>query len=110
MKVVINKCIGGFGLGRKGFERLIELGYKPDEHEMKRYRERFPDHPELQSFYPDVERDDPRLIRVVEELGDEANSCSSKLKVVEIPDDVKWHIHEDETGVEWIDEKHRSWS
>lgn len=33
-------------------------------------------------------RDDPVLVEVVEELGDQANTPYSNLKVVEIPDDV----------------------
>ena len=35
-------------------------------------------------------RDDPNVVKVIEELGIEANSRCSDLKVVEIPDDVEW--------------------
>lgn len=39
-------------------------------------------------------RDDPLLIQVIEELGEEANASHAKLKIVEIPDGVEWHIEE----------------
>ena len=48
-------------------------------------------------------RDDVKLIQAVEELKPEW------LKIVEIPDDVKWYIFQDEDGSETIEEVHRSW-
>lgn len=54
-------------------------------------------------------RNDPLLVQAVEELGAEANGCYAKLAVVEIPDDVKWYISEDDDGAELIEEKHRTW-
>jgi len=56
----------------------------------------------------DIERDDPRLIQIVEELGEDAAGYGAMLKIVEIPDDVDWEINEDD-GSEWIAEKHRTW-
>lgn len=62
-----------------------------------------------QVFYDyDLERFDPALVQVVEELGDKANGRHAELKVVEIPNDVKWTIKEYD-GVEWIAEVHRTW-
>jgi hypothetical protein len=55
-----------------------------------------------------IARDDVNLIRVVEELGEKANGRCAKLKIVEIPDDVKWCISEYD-GYESVDEVHRSW-
>jgi hypothetical protein len=84
MKIVINKCYGGFGLSEKALEYIgIENDYT-------------------------INRDDPRLIECVEKLGLEANSGYSELKIVEIPDDVEWIIQEYD-GIEWIAEKHRTW-
>lgn len=54
------------------------------------------------------ERTDLDLIKVVEELGDEANGRFSKLEIAEIPDDVNYDIEEYD-GMESIHEKHRSW-
>lgn len=56
-----------------------------------------------------VKRNDVTLIQVVKELGQEANGMCSKLKIVEIPDDVDWEIAKYD-GNEWVDEKHRTWS
>jgi hypothetical protein len=56
----------------------------------------------------DVERDDPYLVKVVQQLGSKANGRHSDLKVVEIPADVDWIIEEYD-GAEWIAEKHRTW-
>jgi hypothetical protein len=56
----------------------------------------------------DLERNDPILIRVVEEMGEEANDKYAELEIVEIPDDVEWQI-DDYDGYESIHEVHRSW-
>jgi len=53
-------------------------------------------------------RVDKDFIKVVEKLGDEVNTSVSKIKIVEIPDDVEWVIDEYD-GIETIHEKHRSW-
>lgn len=87
MKVVINTCYGCFGLSEKA---LKILGTEND-------------------IYFENNRTDPSLITVVEMLGDEANGLFSRLKVVEIPDDVEWLIN-DYDGIETIHEKHRIWS
>ena len=54
-------------------------------------------------------RDDPSLIRIVEELGADASGSCAELKIVEIPADVEWEISEYD-GNEWVSEKHRRWS
>jgi len=56
----------------------------------------------------DIKRDDPALVKTVEDLGEKANSMCSELKVVEIPDDVDWKITE-HSGWEQVEEKHRVW-
>jgi hypothetical protein len=57
----------------------------------------------------DLCRADPLLVQVVEELGEFADGRHAELKIVEIPDDVKWQIDEYD-GLEWVAEKHRTWS
>jgi hypothetical protein len=87
MKVVINDCYGGFGLSKKALDML---GLKSD------------------SIF-DRDRANPKLVEVVEKLGEEANGFCASLRVIEIPDDVKeWYIDEYD-GVETIHEKHRYW-
>lgn len=91
MKVVINRCFGGFSLSKKAYEFLgLEWnghGYKYRDYDL---------------------RTDPRLVECVETLGEEADGSLARLKVVEIPDDVEWEIC-DYDGVETIHEVHRSW-
>lgn len=57
-----------------------------------------------------IERTDPTLLRVIEELGSErASGKCATLKIVEIPDGVQWEIDEYD-GNETVREVHRSWS
>ena len=86
MKVVINRCFGGFGLSR---DALQALGYGDNE-------------------YPTIERNDPRLVAVVEKMGPASYGMCAALRVVEIPDDVDWQIDEYD-GLETIHEAHRVW-
>ena len=57
----------------------------------------------------DDKRDDPRLVKVAEKLGERANGGFAELKVVEIPDGIDWEIDEYD-GLETVEECHRSWS
>lgn len=82
MKVVINRDYGGYALSEIAKDLL---GIEHDN---------------------DIERDDPRLVEIVEKLGKEANTSYSNLLVVEIPDDMPFYIHEYD-GFEVIHEKHR---
>jgi hypothetical protein len=57
-----------------------------------------------------IERNDPVLIRVLEEIGpEEAGGFYTQVKIIEIPDDVDWYIDDDGYGREFVREKHRSW-
>ena len=147
MKIVINKCFGGFGLSDKAYEKLIEWGVP-----VKKYAEQEKD-PETGRYRPqplndgevifdreltpvgecklndiyheykgksrtstrywdtwiDGARTHPLIIRLVEELGDEANGFAASLKVIEVPDGVEWEISEYD-GNEHVAEKHRTWT
>ena len=91
-KIVINACHGGFGISAKAESKYRELAGITD--------------PDFHSLY--IPRDDEHLIAVVELMGTEANTRFSKLKIVEIPDDVNWCIEEYD-GSEWVAERHRTW-
>jgi hypothetical protein len=87
-KIVVNRCWGGFSLSEEACKMLgVESAYAYDA---------------------DEKRADPKLIEVVEKLGREADGRFAYLEVVEIPDGIKWHIH-DYDGSESIHENHRSW-
>jgi hypothetical protein len=93
MKIAINTCYGGFGLSE-----LALIEYKRRANVADHY-----------FFDYDIARDDPNLIDIVEEWGQAACSRYSDLRIVEIPDDVEWQIEEYD-GMEWVAEKHRTWS
>ncbi len=102
-KIVINTCYGGFGLSKMALESYahrkgLQLG---------KWNQTW-------GFYEDlscrsIERDDKDLVEIVEQLGSKANGSCADLKVVEIPDDVEWTVHEYD-GSEWVAEAHRTWS
>jgi hypothetical protein len=137
MKIVINKCFGGFSLSDKAIREYAKLkGIKLypeegkfgfityytvpkdervvwDEKKWNSYslqkKQEINDKLDKQTIYNrDIERNDPALVKVVEKLGDKANGEYAELKVVEIPDDIEYII-EDYDGKEWIAEKHQTW-
>ena len=56
----------------------------------------------------EIARDNVNLIAIVKKLGSRADGSCAKLKIVKIPDDVKWVIDEYD-GYESVEEDHRSW-
>lgn len=141
MKVVINRCYGGFGLSHEAILRYFEIKgitvYPEQDESYWRFRTYWLVKPEdrieskegeafyamsiedrraynkarsEQTMYPrDIERHDPVLVQVVEEMGDAADGDHAELAVVEIPDDVEYIIEEYD-GLEHIAEAHRTWS
>jgi len=132
VKLVINPKCGGFSLSRKAFLRLRAVGNKYALEEVD-YGEPYPDGSGVRqtmsdwmsskghavenseetnrrwdAFLRDIPRDDPDLIKAVEELGDEASGATASLKIIEIPDGVDWTIQEYD-GYEWVAERHRTW-
>jgi hypothetical protein len=99
-KIVINRCYGGFGLSLEAKNMYLELTK---------------DIPKPENFFAnqDIMRDDPILIAIIEKIGLQAAAGTfSKLKIIQIPDDVPsngWTIM-DYDGIEWVAEKHRTWS
>jgi hypothetical protein len=91
-KIVINDCFGGYGLSEAAVEEYKRMACIDD--------------PEFTD--QDIDRDDPYLVRLVEEWGDRAEDNFAQLKVVEVPAEVDWIIQEYD-GHEWIAEKHRTW-
>lgn len=138
MKIVVNRCFGGFGLSSAAMHRYAELKgltlYPERDSLLTTYWTCPPDQrPKILSgddwyrasveerrasneaynkahlYDRDLDRTDPTLVQVVEELGKAADGDFAKLRVVEIPDDVDWGIDEYD-GNESIHEKHRSWT
>ena len=110
--VVINSDYGGFGLSHEAIVKLFELkNWKLVKRDMVSgvtfyYKDSIEDH---NLFYEhDLCRDDPDLVQVVKKLGKRANGQYASLRIVTIPDEVKWHINEYD-GREHVAEDHRTW-
>ena len=137
MKVILNKCYGGFDVSQEAYElyakkKGIEIfTYKLEcVNDKPIYRKTdtgssiftitftkdFGDCIELsddnsKKYFLELRgshREDPVLIEVVEELGKRANSPFSKLVVVDIPDGMEYEI-DDYDGVETLHEKVKKW-
>jgi hypothetical protein len=68
IKIVYNACYGGFGLSHEAKMRYCEIKGIPE-----------------QTIYDgDIERTDPVLVQVVEELGDKANGEYAKLRIAKL--------------------------
>lgn len=118
MKVVINKCYGGFGLSHAAILRYAELKgivlyYDDDDYFINYYTIPAEHRTNKNHGYwyanSQIKRSDPELIQVIEELGVRANSQFADLSIVEIPDDIEYSINEYD-GIEWVAEAHRTWS
>ena len=93
-KIVINTGFGKFNLPKKALAEYNRQTYgfrEPVEYDWS------------------IDRDDPILVDMVEAMGLDTNGWLADLKVVEVPDGVKWHIQEYD-GAEWVAEDHRTWS
>jgi hypothetical protein len=94
-QIVINARHGGFGLSAEAMELYgafcRDAGLEPERYDSE------------------IPRDSQQLLSVIANLGDRASGPYARLKVVTIPDDVEWSIHEYD-GWEWVAEAHRTWS
>lgn len=114
-KVVVNACFGGFGLSDKAISRyselkginLVPISDTNLSGRLHWYIDGIEDNDHY--FYDgDLDRTDPFLVQVVEELGYEANGNCARLRVADVPDDVNWYI-DDYDGRETVREISRSW-
>jgi hypothetical protein len=112
-KIVINQSYDEFCVSHKAFIRLREMEQPQALQEVDRGAywplAAGPREPSLNQCGKLIPRDDEKLVQVVEELQEAANGHAAKLKVVAIPDDVKWIITRAEGG-EHVSEVHRTWS
>ena len=111
-RIVINKCFGGFSLSNAAVLRYGELaGLNLVSIDKGYFKQWYIDSVDDEKYFSchDIPRDDPKLIQVVEELGESSWGRCAQLKIVEIPDNIKWEI-EDYDGQEWVSEVHRTWS
>jgi hypothetical protein len=105
--ITLNICGSNANIGNPG---LMHHYSKVPINSLPRNKRDDPIVPDEQYWsYHSLSRCDPTLIQVIEEMGESANGRHSELRIVEIPDDVEWHI-EDYNGSEHVAENHRTWS
>lgn len=113
-RIVINAEHGGFSLSAEAKMKYLEragLDYSLVPREDRHSTQQFGPYIEINGQYwseRDINRDDPALVAVIEEMGEAANGRFATLKIVEVPADVDWQINEYD-GWEWVAEKHRTW-
>lgn len=138
MKVILNKCYGGFGVSQKGYElyakkkNLSLYMYKRSNDDFMILEKISKDENVFLTYYFTVDmgesfsihsmkncngitlyldeshRTDSVLIEVVEELGKEASGEFADLQIVEIPDDLKYEVI-DHDGIERLCEVGKTW-
>lgn len=134
MKIIFNKCFGGFQVSDEGYKlyakkkKITLYTYIWDKYNfgtqelikssdtcnhlvyylLKDYgnKIKFSDRRNEDIFYLNAShRTDPILIEVVEELGNKASTSYSNLKVISIPDDIGEYIIDDYDGFETLHKK-----
>ena|SRR3990167_6865660 len=78
MKIVYNDCFGGFGLSNKA----------------KLLGQTISGNPKWAEYVYDMKRNDPILVRVVEELGAGAGDTFASLGIRDVPAGTKYRIDE----------------
>lgn len=104
-KIVINTCYGGFGLSDEAIRMYLEIKEIPYEERKGRWTMFCSPGGEDWDLYDtvtDMDRADPALVKVVENLGLMANGMCAKLKIVDIEAGTRYRIQEDD-GNEWIE-------
>jgi len=101
MKVVLNKCFGGFGVSKEVYK---ELGIKWDGYGYLRNEDFNIKSDDYMKY-----RFNKKLIKAIEKIGLEKSSGKfAKLEIIDVPNDLEYEWNEYD-GVETIHEKHKSW-
>lgn len=111
-KVVYNECFGGFSLSKQAIIRAREISGNNRWGDCLIPGELYEDGTPVSDtlfggFHPDIERHNPVLVQVVEELGQAANSRFSDLRIAEVQG--RYRIDEydgSETVIEPEDDKY----
>lgn len=117
MKVVINKCYGGFGISEAAVLWMRQNGSKEALPSIdgglctlkgEKYDTDTTCDTSYDSYGYGMTREDAILIACVESLGELSWGRFAKLRVVEIPDGISYYIDEYD-GMEKIAETHQTW-
>jgi len=121
MKIVLNKCFGGFSISKEAAKFMAARGNKQAAKELeenKNPRKKKNGEPYetywhgfgyVEGFPDGYDRKDPDLVAAVETLGSKVASGNlAQLEVINIPDDIVYEM-QDYDGIETIHEEHDSW-
>jgi len=121
MKIVLNKCYGGFHISDEGYEWLLKnknwkcttLGkdgeWKNSNAKIYKSEEDIPFGGKYYFTSDDRGfRTNKDVIEMVKILKEKASFQTSKIEIIEIPDNVDYEI-EEHAGIEHVAEKHNTW-
>ena len=104
MKVLVNRCYGGYGISPKAFnaymrkKNIFFTECDEDNYPVCKLEDGSTFHGH------DIERNDPLLVQVFEELGsEEFSGFCSNIGIETVPDNTFYSIHEYD-GMEYIDQ------
>jgi hypothetical protein len=103
MKIVVNRCFGGFSVSDAVMKEL-KLSYNGDNWNHinnKTFN--------IKSDNYEQYRTHPPLIEAIEKVGyPNCNGAYADLEIIKIPDDINWEIRKYD-GLETVHEIHRTW-
>src|SRR5262245_13946388 len=109
MKIVLSRSAGAFSHSEAAVTKILS------KHNLQNHNKNSADPSYRQTRRPVelsrgivIDRDDPHLISVVEELGRGVNGPNAELAVVTIPDGVDWAIG-DVVGIEFVSADGKIW-
>lgn len=108
MKLVLNKCYGGFSISREAAEFMAKNGCERAKQELAESGSNWYGYGYVDTMEDGYDRTSEHLILAVETLKDKASGWGSSLKVVDIPDGTDYYI-DDYDGIETVRENHKSW-
>ena len=79
MKIVFNKCYGGFGVSKEACQYMEDRGHQGAIEHLQQYQNQ----DKLITFY-DVKREDSLLVEAVQTLGDKASASFARLVIVDV--------------------------
>lgn len=100
-KIVYNACFGGFGLSKEAVQRYgeikgLNLVFIQDDTFTDLGRWHRDGNPDYEYYFDvnSIERTDPALVQVVEELGEKANDRYSDLQIEDLDPGTRYYIDE----------------
>ena len=111
MKIVLNKCFGGFSISKEACEYMAEMGCERAKKELEEFENSKDDifygYGYVKGMNDGYDRTSEYLVKAVEELGNKASGGCASLEVIDIPDGINYYIDEYD-GIESVHEQHRS--